>query len=68
MQQPFSATGAYPVGRGGQRGGRGRNQGGRQGGRSRTPFADAMRGTGAAPTITAMILYGGGRAQPPPGM
>ncbi len=42
MQQPFSATGAYPVGRGGQRGGRGRNQGGCRGGRSRMPFADAM--------------------------
>ncbi len=30
MQQPFSAAGAYPAGRGGQRGGRGCNQGGRQ--------------------------------------
>jgi hypothetical protein len=29
MQQPFSAAGAYPEGRGGQRGGRGCNQGGR---------------------------------------
>jgi hypothetical protein len=68
MQQPFSAAGAYPAGRGGQRGGRGRNQGGRRGGRSRKPFADVMQGTGAAPTMTAMIPYGGGIAQPPPGM
>jgi hypothetical protein len=66
MQQPFSATGAYPAGRGGQRGGCGRIQGGRQGGCNRTPFADAMRGAGAAPTITAMIPYGGSSAQPPP--
>ncbi len=68
MQQPFSAAGAYPTGRGGQCGGRGRNQGGRRGGHSRTPFADAMRGAGAAPTMTAMIPYGGGIAQPSPGM
>jgi hypothetical protein len=68
MQQPFSAVGTYPAGQGGQRGGRGCNQGGRRGGRSRTPFADAMRGTGAAPTMTAMIPYGGGIAQPSPGM
>jgi hypothetical protein len=53
MQQPFSATGAYPAGREGQRGGRGCNQGGRQGGHSRTSFADAMQGTGAAPMMTA---------------
>jgi hypothetical protein len=68
MQQPFSATGAYPAGRGGQRGGRGHNQGGRQGGCSRTPFADAMQGAGAAPMMTEMIPRGGGIAQPPPGM
>jgi hypothetical protein len=68
MQQPFSAAGAYPAGQGGQRGGRGRNQGGRRGGRSRTSFADAMRGAGAAPTMTAMIPYGGGIAQPSTGM
>jgi hypothetical protein len=53
MQQPFSATGAYPAGQEGQRGGRGCNQGGRQGGCSRTPFADAMQGAGAAPMMTA---------------
>ncbi len=68
MQQPFSAAGAYPAGRGGQRGGCGRKQGGRQGGHSRTPFVDAMQGTGAAPRMTALILYGGGIAQPSPGM
>ncbi len=68
MQQPFSAAGAYPIGRGGQRGGRGCNQGGHQGGCSRTPFADARQDAGAAPMITAMNLYGGGIAQPPPGM
>ncbi len=68
MQQPFSATGAYPAGQGGQRGGRGRNQGGCQGSHSRTPFADAMQGEGADPMMTAMIPYGGGIAQPPPGM
>jgi hypothetical protein len=66
MQQPFSAAGAYPAGQGGQRGGCGRNQGGRRGGRSRTPFADAIRGAGAAPMMTVMIPYGGGIAQPPP--
>ncbi len=66
MQQPFSATGAYPTGRGGQHGGRGRNQGGRQSGHSRTPFADAMQGTGAAPMMTKMIPRAGGIAQPPP--
>ncbi len=32
------------------------------------PFADAMRGAGAAPTMTAMIPYRGGIAQPSPGM
>jgi hypothetical protein len=68
MQQPFSAAGAFPAGRGGQRGGRGCNQGGCQGGRSRMPFADAMHGAGATPMMTAMIPYGGGIAQPPPGM
>jgi hypothetical protein len=68
MQQPFSAAGAYPAGQGGQRGGGGRNQGGCQGGRSRTPFADAMQGAGAAPMMTAMIPYGGGIAQPSPRM
>jgi hypothetical protein len=66
MQQPFSAAGAYPTGRGGQRKGCGCNQGGRRGGRSRTPIADAMQGAGAAPTMTAMIPYGGGIAQLPP--
>ncbi len=68
MQQPFSAAGAYPAGRGGQHGGHGHNQGGCQGGRSRMPFADAMRGAGAALTMTTMIPYGGGIAQPSPGM
>jgi hypothetical protein len=68
MQQPFSAAGAYPAGWGGQLGGCGRNQGGGRDGRSRTPFADAMQGAGAAPTMTAMIPYGGGIAQPSPGM
>jgi hypothetical protein len=68
MQQPFSAAGAYPAGHGGQRGVRGCNQGGHQGGCSRMPFADAMQGAGAAPTMTAMIPYGGGIAQPSPGM
>ncbi len=66
MQQPFSAAGAYPAGRGGQRGGCGCNQGGRRGGHSRTPFADAIRGTDPAPMMTEMIPYGGGIAQPPP--
>jgi hypothetical protein len=68
MQQPISAAGAHPAGWGGQRGGCSCNQGGRQGGRSRTPFADAMRGAGAAPTMTAMIPNGGGIAQPSPRM
>jgi hypothetical protein len=68
MQQPFSAAGTYPAGQRGQRGGCGRKQGGRRGGRSCTPFADAMRGAGATPTMTAMIPYGGGIAQPSPGM
>jgi hypothetical protein len=66
MQQPFSAVGAYPAGRGGQHGGRGRNQGGCRGGRSRMPFVDAMQGAGAAPMMTPMIPYGGGIACPPP--
>jgi hypothetical protein len=66
MQQPFSATGTYPTGWGGQHGGHGRNQGGCQGGRSRTPFADAMQGAGAAPMMTKMMPRGGGIAQPPP--
>jgi hypothetical protein len=66
MQQPFSATGAYPAGRGGQRGGRGCNQGGCQGGHSHTPFAEAMRGAGAAPMMTKMMPRGGNIAQPPP--
>jgi hypothetical protein len=65
MQQPFSATGAYPAGQGGQRGGRGRNQGGHQGGYSRMPFADAMQGTGATSMMTKMMSHGGGIAQPP---
>jgi hypothetical protein len=68
MQQPFSAAGAYPAGRGGQRGGCRRNQGGRRGGCSRTPFADAMQGAGAAPMMTRMMPRGGGIAQPPPKM
>jgi hypothetical protein len=42
IQQPFSATGAYPAGQGSQRGGCGCNQGRRRGGHSHTPFADAM--------------------------
>ncbi len=62
MQQPFSATGAYPAGRRGQRGGCGCNQGGCQGGCSRTPFADAMGGTGAAQMMTEMMPRGGGIA------
>ncbi len=32
------------------------------------PFADAMQGAGAAPTMTAMIPYRGGIAQPSPRM
>jgi hypothetical protein len=68
MQQPFSATGAYPAGRGGPPGGHGCNQGGCQGGCSRTPFADAMQGAGAAPMMTKMMPPGGGIAQPPPRM
>jgi hypothetical protein len=68
MQQPFSTTGAYPAGRGGQHGGRGRNQGGHRSGHSRTPFADAMQGTGATPMMTEMIPRAGGIAQPPPKM
>jgi hypothetical protein len=68
MQQPFSTTGAYPTGQGGQREGRGCNQGGCQGGYSRTPFADAMQGAGATPMMTEMMPGGGGIAQPPPGM
>jgi hypothetical protein len=53
MQQPFSATGAYPAGQEGQRGGRSCNQGECRGSRSHTPFADAMQGAGAAPMMTA---------------
>ncbi len=68
MKQPFSATGAYPAGQGGQRGGCGRNQGGCQGGRGRMPFADAMQGAGAALMMTKMMPRGGGIAQPPPKM
>jgi hypothetical protein len=66
MQQPFSAVGAYPTGWGGQRGGCGCNQGGHRGGRSRTPFADSMRGAGAVPMMTKMMPHGGSIAQPPP--
>jgi hypothetical protein len=66
MQQPFSDTGAYPAGQGGQRGDQGRNQGGRRGGPSRMPFADVMRGAGEAPMMTEMMPRGGGIAQPPP--
>ncbi len=66
MQQPFSATGAYPTGWGGQRGGCGHNQGGCQGGCSRTPFADAIQGAGAAPMMAEIMPRGGGIAQPPP--
>jgi hypothetical protein len=68
MQQPFLAVGAYPSGRGGQRAVRGRGRGGRRGGRSRTPFADAMRGAGTAQPIAAMVPYGGGITQPPTGV
>jgi hypothetical protein len=68
MQQPLLAAGTYPAGQGDQHGGCGCNQGGRRGSCSRTPFADAMQGAGAAPTMTAMILYGGGIAQPSPRM
>jgi hypothetical protein len=68
MQQPFSAAGAYPAGWGDQHGGCSCNQGGHQGGCSRTPFADEMQGAGAALTMTATIPYGGGIAQPSPGM
>ncbi len=53
MQQPFSATGAYPAGWEDQHEGHGCHQGGRRGGRSRTPFEDAMQGAGAAPMMTA---------------
>jgi hypothetical protein len=65
IQQPFSATGAYLAGWGGQRGGCGHNQGGRRGGPSRMPFVDAMQGAGAAPMMTKMMPRGGGIAQPP---
>ncbi len=66
LQQPFSTTGAYPAGQGGQHGGCGCNQGGRQGVCSCMPFVDAMRGAGATPMMTAMIPYGDSIAQPPP--
>jgi hypothetical protein len=66
MQEPFSATGAYPAKRGGQRGGRGCNQGERRGSCSRMPFSDAMRGPGATPMMTKMMPHGGGITQPPP--
>ena len=68
MQQPFSAVGAYPSGRGGQRAVRGCGRGRRRGGHSRTPFADAMRGAGTAQPIAAMVPYGGGITQPPTGV
>ncbi len=68
MQQPFSAVGAYPSGRGGQWVVRGHGRGGRRGGRSRTPFADTMRGAGTAQPIAAMVPYGGGITQPPTGV
>ena len=68
MQQPFSAAETYPAGQGDQRGGRGCNQGRCQGGCSRMPFADAMRGAGAAPMMTDTMPRGGGIAQPPPRM
>jgi hypothetical protein len=59
MHQPFAAQAGFSTGRGGRRVGRGQGRGGR-GGRSRTPFADAMRGTRAvAPPMTNMVPYGG---------
>jgi hypothetical protein len=68
MQQPFSAIGAYPSGRGGQQAVHGHGHGGCRGGRSRTPFADAMHGAGTAQPIAAMVPYGGGITQPPTGV
>ena len=65
MHQPFTAQAGFSTGRGGRRVGRGQGRGGR-GGRSRTPFADAMRGTGAVvPPMTNMVPYGGGTGQLP---
>ena len=63
MHQPFVAQGGYSMGPRGRRGGRGQGRG-RRGGQSRTPFADAMRGTGAvAPPMTNIVPYGGGTGQ-----
>jgi hypothetical protein len=65
MHQPYTAQAGYSTGRGGRHVGRGQGRGGR-GGQSRTPFADAMRGTGAVvPPMTNMVLYGGGPGQLP---
>ncbi len=66
MQQPFTAQGVLNSGHGGCRVGCIQGRGGRGGGRSRTPFAEAIRGTGASePTMTKMVLYRGGIAQLP---
>jgi hypothetical protein len=65
MHQRFAAQAGFSTGRGSRRVGRGQGRGGR-GGRSRTPFADAMRGTGAAaPPMTNMVPYGGRTRQLP---
>jgi hypothetical protein len=65
MHQPFAAQAGFSTGRGGCHVGRGQGRGG-HGGRSRTPFADAMQGTGAvAPPMTNMVPYGGGTGQLP---
>jgi hypothetical protein len=59
MHQLFTAQAGFSTGRGGHRVGRGQGRG-RRGGRSRTPFADAMRGTEAVvPPMTNMVPYGG---------
>ena len=55
-----SWTEVFNTGRGGRGGGHGQGRGGRTGGRpSRTPFADAMHGTGATPTMISMVPFGG---------
>jgi hypothetical protein len=65
MHQPFAAQVGFSTGCSGHRVGRGQGRG-RRGGQNRTPFADAMRGTGAvAPPMTNMVPYGGGTGQLP---
>ncbi len=60
MHQPFTAQVGFSTGRGGRRVGHGQGRGG-HGGQSRTPFADAMHGTGTvAPPMTNMVPYGWG--------